>query len=60
VKDSDDFQHHVEYIRDNPVRARLADNAAAYPYGSASGNWAADPVPPWLKPRAISMSVSPR
>src|SRR5271165_676806 len=39
VKDSEDFRHHVEYIRDNSVRARLADNVAAYPYGSASGNW---------------------
>jgi REP element-mobilizing transposase RayT len=50
VKDSGDYQHHVAYIRENPVRARLVEKADAYPFGSASGKWQTDPTPPWLKP----------
>src|SRR5271165_620830 len=51
VKDTDDYEHHVAYIRQNPVRAKLAETPAAYLYGSASGKWEVDPTPPWLKPR---------
>jgi len=50
VQDTQDFQRHVVYIRENPVRARLAENAGAYPYGSASGGVKTDPEPPGLKP----------
>ena len=39
VKNAEDFERHAVYVRDNPVRARLAENAAAYPYGSAAGAW---------------------
>jgi putative transposase len=45
VKDFGDYRRHVAYIRENPVRARLAERAAAYPYGSASGRWPTDPPP---------------
>ena len=50
IKDAADYQHHVAYIRENPVRARLAEAAIDYPYGSASGKWQTDPTRPWLKP----------
>ena len=50
IKDSGDYLNHVRYIRENPVRARLADSIETYPYGSASKNWPTDPTPPWLKP----------
>ena len=50
VKHAIDYQHHVAYIHENPVRARLVEHAAAYPYGSASGRWPTDPTPLWLKP----------
>jgi putative transposase len=50
VKDAGDYQNHAAYIRQNPVRAELADSDQSYPYGSASKNWPTDPTPPWLKP----------
>ena len=50
IKDADDHLHHVVYIHENPVRAKLTETASAYPYGSASGKWEIDPAPPWLKP----------
>jgi len=50
VKNAEDFECHAVYVRENPVRARLAENAAAYPYGSAAGSIEVDPAPPRLKP----------
>jgi REP-associated tyrosine transposase len=45
VHDTQDFQRHVAYIRENPVRARLSENASGYPYSSASGAVETDPEP---------------
>ncbi len=50
VKNAKDYEHHALYVRENPVRARLAENAAAYPYGSAASDAELDPAPPGLKP----------
>ncbi|HVP56405.1 MAG TPA: transposase [Candidatus Eisenbacteria bacterium] len=50
VKDASDYQQHVNYIHENPVRARLVSTAEDYPYCSGSGKWETDPTPPWLKP----------
>ena len=50
IKDAADYEHHVAYIHENPIRARLAETAVAYPFGSVSGKWDIDPTPPWLKP----------
>ena len=50
VKNAEDFERHAVYVRDNPVRARLAENAAAYPYGSAAGSLEVDSVPPGIEP----------
>jgi putative transposase len=50
VKNAADFESHAIYIWTNPVRARLAENAADYPYGSAAGGVKIDPPPPGLKP----------
>ena len=50
IRDEEDFERHREYIRMNPVRARLAGRAEEYPHSSASGNFALDPMPPGLKP----------
>ena len=32
IRDSDDWQRHLNYIRQNPVEARLAEDAVLYPY----------------------------
>jgi len=58
VQDSEDFQRHANYIRGNPVRARLVEAAAAYPYCSAASGVEVDPEPPGLKPAVIMEQVS--
>ncbi len=59
VKDAGDFESHAAYIRENPVRARLVENAAAYPYSSAGGKVEIDPVRPGLKPVSFLSHGSP-
>jgi putative transposase len=50
IRDLDDYQRHCEYMRLNPVRARLARDAAAYPFSSASPGFRLDGMPLGLKP----------
>ena len=44
IRDFEDYENHREYIRMNPVRARLAVRAEDYPYSSAAGGMRLDPV----------------
>lgn len=53
VRDREDYVHHREYIRMNPVRARLAAKAEDYPYSSAAGVLPLDRVPQGLKPGSL-------
>lgn len=57
IRDAADYEHHVEYIEQNPVRARLCVNAADYPFSSARGGFALDPIPQRLKPAAGAASA---
>jgi putative transposase len=50
ILDSEDLDWHREYIWMNPVRAGLAGKIEDYPYSSANGKIALDPMPPELKP----------
>jgi putative transposase len=50
VRDFADYEDHREYLRMNPVRARLAERAEQYPYSSAPGGMRLDAVPQGLKP----------
>ena len=50
VRDFEDYEKHKEYIRMNPVRARLVEKPENYPYSSASGRFRLDGAPPGLKP----------
>jgi REP-associated tyrosine transposase len=36
IRDEQDYRRHAEYIRMNPVRARLVERAEMYPYSSAN------------------------
>ena len=45
IRDYDDWQARVEYIHDNPVRAKLVDKPQDWPFSSASGRFTLDPVP---------------
>lgn len=50
VRESRDYENHREYIRMNPVRARLANRPEDYPYSSSAGVMLLDPPPHGLKP----------
>src|SRR5579872_1649809 len=58
VRDFEDYENHREYIRMNPVRARLAERAEEYPYSSAGGAMRLDPVPRGLKPCSLEEIVT--
>ncbi len=58
VRDLEDYKHHCDYIRMNPVRARLAERAEGYPYSSAAGVMRMDPIPQGLKPCSPEEALS--
>ncbi len=58
VQNWSDFESHRNYIRENPVLARLVESAAEYPYSSAAA-FKVDPEPPWLKPYPREAVLSP-
>src|ERR1017187_3650932 len=60
IRDFADYENHREYVRMNPVRARLVARAEAYPYSSAAGVLRLDPVPRGLKPCCESQIGSSR
>ena len=45
IRDSQDFQLKAEYIRNNPVAARLTGTPEQWPYSSAAGQFGLDPAP---------------
>ena len=45
IRDQKDFDSHVKYIDENPVKAHLASTPEEFPHGSASGKYAMDPWP---------------
>jgi len=58
VCDLEDYHRHLEYIRMNPVRARLVASPQAYPYSSAGEVMRLDPVPPGLKPFVLDEALT--
>jgi putative transposase len=50
IRDAEDYEGHCEYVRMNPVRARLVQDAATYPFSSAGSGVRLDEVPQGLKP----------
>jgi putative transposase len=50
IRDFGDYEKHCEYVRMNPVRARLARDARAYPFSSAAPGIRLDGSPQGLKP----------
>lgn len=45
VKDTRDYQEHVQYIHENPVRAGMCANPEDYEYSSANRRLVMDPAP---------------
>jgi putative transposase len=50
IRDASDYQIHVSYIRQNPVRKRLCERAEEFPCSSAHGGFELDAAPQGLKP----------
>ena len=51
-RDAADYDLHVHYISNNPVKRHLCDQAEDYPYCSAFPGWKLDPIPQRLKPES--------
>ena len=45
IRDAQDWRAKAEYIRLNPVRAKLADKSEDWPFSSASGRYTLDAIP---------------
>ena len=45
IRDANDWNTKVQYIRMNPVQAKLVDEPGDWPYSSANGRFATDPAP---------------
>jgi putative transposase len=58
IRDFNDWQTKVEYIRMNPVRAKLVDRPETWPNSSASGKFALDSMPEKYLQLASAAKVS--
>src|SRR5215471_6914393 len=60
VVDWPDYRKKRDYVLFNPVAAKLVERPELWPYGSASGKYALDPIPQGLKPLTLqSPKVGP-
>ena len=50
VRDARDYEHHGEYIRQNPARAKLVERPEDYAYSYVRYTTSLDACPPGLKP----------
>jgi putative transposase len=57
IRDAIDYSRHVEYIRQNPVEARIVERAGDYPYSSAHNGFAVDSCPEELECQSSSLSL---
>ena len=53
IRDAQDYETHLQYIEQNPVKAGLVSSASEYPWSSASGRFPVDEYPQGLKPLSI-------
>ena len=53
IRDWEDYQRHVQYIRLNPVKRRLCEKPEEFKFSSAYPGWKLDPIPQGLKPGTI-------
>jgi putative transposase len=51
IRDEQDYEIHLGYIANNPVKARLVERTGQYTYCSANGSFELDPFPRGLKPK---------
>jgi putative transposase len=60
VRDWKDYRMKVDYIRFNPVTAKLVARPEEWPFGSVGGQFAVDPIPQGLKPIVSAANVGPK
>jgi putative transposase len=60
VKDWKDYRIKVDYIRFNPVTAKLVARPEEWPFGSIGGQFAVDPIPQGLEPSVPAVNVGPK
>ena len=53
VREAEDYRRKWEYIRMNPVRAKLVGRPEDWPYSSVSGRFTLDEMPQGLKPLMV-------
>ncbi len=58
IRDAGDYSRHVEYIRQNPVEARIVGRAEDYAYSSAHGGFELDPFSQELERERAAVAVS--
>jgi putative transposase len=58
IKDSEDYQNHVDYIWQNPVRAKYVTAPEDFPFPSARLTEAVDPPPVWVVSRRMARARS--
>jgi putative transposase len=54
IRDAADYDFHVRYTLQNPVKKGLVADVGEYPWSSASGRFRLDEVPQGLKPLSIA------
>jgi putative transposase len=57
IRDAQDYDEHVHYVRENPVRKHLCERAEEYEYSSAHAGFELDEVPQGLKPVGKGVAV---
>jgi putative transposase len=57
IRDAADYDAHVNYIRENPVRKHLCESPQDYPHSSAHSGFELDAVPLGLKPIALEAAT---
>jgi hypothetical protein len=55
IRDLFDFRNRRRYIHMNPVESHLIEDPANWPYSSASGRFALDPMPAYLSSGAKAL-----
>lgn len=56
IRDPRDYEIHLHYIAQNPVKRKLVAGASEYPWSSASGRFRLDEAPQGLKPQALGVA----
>jgi hypothetical protein len=57
IRDQRDFDEHVKYMDENPVKSNLAESVEKYNWGSAAGKFALDPWPVASGAKARSLTA---